>query len=155
MLLGVETRLLSLLYLRLSVTVKWTQAELLHAGVNIYLFPLLFFFYGLYYTDVLSALSVLVTYQLLLENVSSASIILIAIVSLWFRQTNILWVSIFLGGLALCRSVPKGRPRIDSPKSPTFFQVIRASWQHAAAYDPLISEASFEGYPTLFVNSAI
>ncbi|KAL2040465.1 hypothetical protein N7G274_006908 [Stereocaulon virgatum] len=146
LLLGVATRVLSLLNLKLSVSVKRTQTELLHAGVNICLFPLLFFFYGLYYTDVLSALSVLVTYQLLLENASNASMIFVAILSLWFRQTNVLWVSVFLGGVALCRSVPKGCPGIDFPRSPTFFEIIRASWQYAAAYDPPISEASFEDY---------
>ena len=123
----------------------WCVWELVHTTMNVYLFPPLFFFYGLYYTDVLSALSVLFAYQCYLKRQHDL-VILAGLLSLLFRQTNIFWVSIFLGGLALCRIVPKGRSGVQFPSHPTFYDVIEGSWQHAAAYDPLISQACFEGH---------
>lgn len=119
--------------------------ELIHNTLNTYFFPPLFFFYGLYYTDVLSALSVLYAYRCYLAKQSGATALFVGLLSLFFRQTNIFWVSLFLGGLELCRAIPKDRDGTRFPKQPTFRDVIYGSWQYAAAYDPLISQASFEG----------
>lgn len=123
----------------------WSGWELIHTTINVYLFPPLFFFYGLYYTDVLSALSVLYAYRCYLAR-QHTRVMFAGLVSLLFRQTNIFWVSVFLGGLEFCRTVPKGRPEIEFPSQPTFYDVIEGSWQHASAYDPLISQACFEGH---------
>ena len=122
----------------------WAEWELIHTTINIYLFPPLFFFYGLYYTDVLSALSVLYAYRCYLAR-QHVRVLFAGLLSLLFRQTNIFWVSVFLGGLELCRTIPKGRPEIEFPSHPNFHNVIEGSWQHASAYDPLISQAYFEG----------
>ena len=124
---------------------KWAEWELMHTTINVYLFPPLFFFYGLYYTDVLSALSVLYAYRSYLAR-QHVRVMFAGLVSLLFRQTNIFWVSVFLGGLEICRTVPKGRPDIEFPSHPNFYDVIEGSWQHASAYDPLISQACFEGH---------
>lgn len=124
---------------------SWSGWELIHTTINVYLFPPLFFFYGLYYTDVLSALSVLLAYQCYLVK-QPTGVIFAGLLSLLFRQTNIFWVSVFLGGLELCRTIPKGRPEIEFPRQPTFYDVVQGSWQHASAYDPLISQACFEGH---------
>lgn len=124
---------------------SWSAWELIHTTINVYLFPPLFFFYGLYYTDVLSALSVLYAYRCYLAKQQNR-VIYAGLLSLLFRQTNIFWVSVFLGGLELCRRIPKGRPGIEFPSQPTFYDVIEGSWQHASAYDPLISQACFEGH---------
>ena len=123
----------------------WTDWELIHTTINVYLVPPLFFFYGLYYTDVLSALSVLYAYRCYLAN-QRTRVIFAALLSLLFRQTNIFWVSVFLGGLELCRTIPKGRPEIEFARQPTFYDIIEGSWQHASVYDPLISQACFEGH---------
>ena len=123
----------------------WANWELIHTTVNVYLFPPLFFFYGLYYTDVLSVLSVLYAYRCYLAR-QHVRVMFAGLLSLLFRQTNIFWVSVFLGGLEFCRTIPKGRPEIEFPSHPTFYDVIEGSWQHAAAYDPLISQACFEGH---------
>ena len=123
----------------------WAEWELIHTTINIYLFPPLFFFYGLYYTDVLSALSVLYAYRCYLAR-QRVRVLFAGLLSLLFRQTNIFWVSVFLGGLELCRTIPKGQPEIKSPSHPNFHDVIKRSWQHASAYDPLISQAYFEGH---------
>lgn len=124
---------------------NWSGWELIHTTINTYLFPPLFFFYGLYYTDVLSVLSVLYAYRYYLAK-QQTKFIFVGLLSLLFRQTNIFWVSIFLGGLEICRTLPKGRPGIEFPSQPTFYDVIEGSWQHASAYDPLISQACFEGH---------
>ena len=118
----------------------------IHNTINICLFPPLFFFYGLYYTDVLSALSVLFAYQCYLEQCNGWIVLFVGLLSLLFRQTNIFWVSLFLGGLAFCSAIPKGRPSVKFSIEPTFYEVIRSSWQHAYAFDPLVSQASFEGF---------
>ena len=123
----------------------WSSWELIHTTVNVYLFPPLFFFYGLYYTDVLSVVSVLYAYRCYLAK-QKTGVLFAGLLSLMFRQTNIFWVSVFLGGLEVCRSVPKGRPNIEFPSQPTFHDVIDGSWRHASAYDPIISQACFEGH---------
>ena len=124
---------------------SWSAAELVHSAVNICLFPALFFFYGLYYTDVLSAFTVLVAYRCYLDNEHKLWIFLSGVMSLLFRQTNILWVSVFLGGLAFCRSIQKGRPDVEFSNQSTFREMLQVSWKHALAYDPPISEACFKG----------
>ena len=123
--------------------------HLTHTAINVCLFPCLFFFYGLHYTDVLSALSVLFAYQCYLEERKSWNVVLAALFSLLFRQTNIFWGSLFLGGLAFCRALSKSRPGADFPIRPTFYEVISSSWQHACVYDPPFSQASFEGFVLL------
>ena len=124
---------------------SWSGWELIHTTINVYLFPPLFFFYGLYYTDVLSVVSVLYAYRCYLAK-QEIRVIFAGLVSLLFRQTNIFWVSVFLGGLEICRRIPKGRPNIEFPSQPTFYDIIEGSWHHASAYDPLISQACFEGH---------
>ena len=129
----------------------WSPTEVAHAAVNICLFPPLFFFYGLYYTDVLSALFVLLVHKYFLEKRDPAVIIVGGCFSLLFRQTNVLWVGVFLGGLAFCRSIPKGQQDSELSNEPTVLEILQASWRHASAYDPPISEASLEGCLTLSV----
>lgn len=134
-----------MLWTRCKRCPRWSARELIHTGVNIYLFPPLFFFYGLYYTDVLSVTCVLYAYRCYLTEQESR-LIIGGLLSLLFRQTNIFWVSVFLGGLELCRTIPKGRPSIEFPNQPTFHDIIEGSWRHASAYDPTISQACFEGH---------
>ncbi|CAK7206892.1 glucosyltransferase [Sporothrix eucalyptigena] len=86
-----------------------------HSGLNVALFPVLFFFSALYYTDVYSTLAVLLAYRLHLFRVSvSASeplpvwsdllAVLLGFVSLAMRQTNIFWVVVYLGGLEIVQA---------------------------------------------------
>ena len=131
--------------------ITWSPTEVAHAAINICLFPPLFFFYGLYYTDVPSALSVLLVYKYFLEERHFAIIVAGGLFSLLFRQTNVLWVGVFLGGLAFCRAIPKGQQYFELSNEPTFLEILQASWRHASAYDPPISEASLEGCLTLSV----
>lgn len=99
----------------------------------VFAFPMIFFFSGLYYTDVFSALTVMSTYAFWqsslrrergLTKLSLQSLVLLSgLVSLASRQTNIFWIAIFPGGLQLVHTIKK----------------------NARIHDPLISEAYFEG----------
>lgn len=123
---------------------KWTLYELNHAVFNICLFPPLFFFYGLYYTDVISALLVLMTYRFHLQR-ANKRLALAGLASLLFRQTNIFWVSVFLGGLQVNRSLARGRPGVEFPEKSSLIDVMAGSLQHGYLYDPLVSNAHIEG----------
>ncbi|KAL9630276.1 MAG: hypothetical protein Q9164_006499, partial [Protoblastenia rupestris] len=122
---------------------KQSLGESVHSTINILLFPPLFFFYGLYYTDVLSVLSVLMTYYFHYQNEQNW-VVIYALVSLFFRQTNIFWVGIYLAGLQLQRVLPRGRPSIEFPTRSTIWDVIEGSWRHACIFDPLIKDAGFD-----------
>ncbi|KAL8957455.1 MAG: hypothetical protein Q9193_005275 [Seirophora villosa] len=124
---------------------SWSLSELNHAIFNICLFPPLFFFYGLYYTDVWSVLFVLTTIQFYQRRWKRLTIVA-GIASFFFRQTNVFWVSIYLGGSEVMRNLRRGRPGVDFPTTASIMDVMAASWQHSCVYDPLISQASFEDY---------
>ena len=124
-----------------------SSAETFHLGhtaLNICLFPPLFFFYGLYYTDVLSVVSVLCAYHCYLKK-EYVKVIFAGLASLCFRQTNVFWTAIFLGGLELVRTLPRGRPDVEFPRRATLYDVVLGSWNHACVYDPFVSDAYFEG----------
>jgi alpha-1,2-glucosyltransferase len=86
-----------------------TSWYLAHTAMNICLFPPLFFFSGLVYTDVPSVLFVLVSLHLSLLQLSKPSLswglalgeIVAGAWALFFRQTNIFWVAVFPLGLAV------------------------------------------------------
>ena len=111
---------------------------------NVCLFPPLFFFYGLYYTDVISTFSVLLTFYFHMRNEQN-KLVFTGLISLLFRQTNVFWVGLFLGGLELCRVIPKGRPDVEFPRRPSFIDIISGSWSHSCVYDPLMVNSGIEG----------
>lgn len=78
------------------------HARSMHQAMNICLFPPLFFFSALYYTDVISTTSVLVTLWLrtqpslkTMPAIRKSLLFINGIIALSFRQTNIFWVAIF------------------------------------------------------------
>ena len=121
------------------------QQQASHVAANVFLFPPFFFFCGLYYTDVISALTVLFAYHSFLRK-QKLLLVVAGLVSLFFRQTNIFWVSVFLGGLEISRTLRKGQLGVDFPSEPTIHDVVSGSWQKSCIYDPLNSQASFEGH---------
>lgn len=102
----------------------------LHTAVNIGLFPLLFFFSGLYYTDVLSTAMVLCSFLNHLRRIATDSpsvpsdltTIVLGIATLFMRQTNVFWGVVFMGGLEVVHAVKTLRPeRVDQPEATTLF----------------------------------
>ncbi|RAL61259.1 hypothetical protein DID88_010338 [Monilinia fructigena] len=111
---------------RIDLTPRLISADSLHTAVNIALFPPLFFFSGLYYTDVLSTCAVLYLYKQFLEQgerkkiektwKNGAWFYLCGVLALCMRQTNIFWAAIFLGGMEAVRAM-KGIDRLTAPYS--------------------------------------
>ncbi|RMZ87428.1 hypothetical protein DV736_g5354, partial [Chaetothyriales sp. CBS 134916] len=98
--------------------------------------PLIFFFSGLYYTDLFSALTVVITYSFWSASTQATGRMQViyqvlhfafGALSLLARQTNIFWVAIFLGGLQILRTLKNSYPR--------------------QIHDPQVSDAFLEDLP--------
>ncbi|OTA04334.1 GT59 alpha-1,2 glucosyltransferase [Trichoderma parareesei] len=93
----------------------------MHTAFNIALFPLLFFFSGLYYTDVVSTAVVLAAFVNHLRRVgrSHGSLVSDLVTVAWglfaltMRQTNVFWVVVFMGGLEAVHAVKTLRPKFE------------------------------------------
>ncbi|GME63207.1 Alpha- glucosyltransferase alg10 [Neofusicoccum parvum] len=127
-----------------------------HTALNICLFPPLFFFFGLYYTDVPSTFFVLLSYFYALKaqqkegkNMKFSSVIntvVLGVAALFFRQTNIFWVAIFPAGLAVVQALKKSaHPTPEDAKEDTFGDVLRNSLMYMSVYDRPVRYASIEG----------
>jgi alpha-1,2-glucosyltransferase len=131
-----------------------------HSALNAVLFPPLFFFSSLYYTDIASTLSVMVYYIVFLQKsgrfrasvIGSGLQVLLASASLMFRQTNIFWVAIAPLLLEIVSRIDQA-PRVvrDSmhQRSPgfgdTITSVLRTSWKYGAVYSPPTNQAHLDG----------
>lgn len=116
-----------------------------HAVLNISSFPLIFFFSGLYYTDVASVLMVLVTYEAFLRK-QRLAVFFLSASSLWFRQTNIFWVSISLGGLEVVRSLPTSSLEHGFSNGLSTTAADRQLYTYGHIYDAAIDDAQLEDY---------
>ncbi|KAI3574647.1 DIE2/ALG10 family-domain-containing protein [Fusarium oxysporum f. sp. albedinis] len=131
-----------------STRLRNTSQYAVHTALNIAIFPLLFFFSGLYYTDVVSTAAVLVAYLNHLKRIgrdrSSAlndlTTIFLGIVTLFFRQTNVFWVVVYMGGLEAVHAVKTLRPeQVDQPVILTLFRQIKYfAWRYSLGdvHDP-------------------
>jgi alpha-1,2-glucosyltransferase len=122
-----------------------------HSAFNIALFPPLFFFSALYYTDVMSTLTVLLAYGAYLLKpktggsiVTSASAVVVGVVALFFRQTNIFWVAVFPAGLAVVNAL-----KVDAPSTTStnrdITSAIQCSWSEGTIYDCSVQDAGPQG----------
>lgn len=104
--------------------------NLMHTAFNIALFPPLFFFSGLFYTDVLSTCVVLRMYRLLLQQKGSILLYVAGILALMMRQTNIFWVALFMGGLEIVRTIKGINATLieDSPEPQTWKGIITSKF---------------------------
>ncbi|KAK5633485.1 hypothetical protein RRF57_009199 [Xylaria bambusicola] len=110
-------------------------------GINIGLFPVLFFFSGLYYTDPSSTLIVLLAYANHLTRVGAKPpsflndiyTLTLDIVTLAFRQTNIFWIVIYIGGLEIIHAIKALKPApVETPKFQTLSEQLRFyAWRYA------------------------
>ena len=120
-----------------------------HTALNIVLFPPLFFFSALYYTDVFSTVTVLLAYEYFLQE-AYGRVALFSLMALCLRQTNIFWTAVWLGGLATIRvlkisDIGKKEREKDLERRLTWKELIKSSWSKGVLYDPLVSEAWLEG----------
>ncbi|PHH64400.1 hypothetical protein CDD81_4621 [Ophiocordyceps australis] len=105
-----------------------------HTAVNILLFPLLFFFSGLYYTDVVSTAVVAGALLNHLGRVarsrtswaSDLLTIVLGVLALLMRQTNIFFVVVYMGGLEAIHAVKTPGPdREHEPCDMTLWQQLK------------------------------
>ncbi|KOC18167.1 putative glucosyltransferase (Die2) [Aspergillus flavus AF70] len=135
--------------LRKERNTRPSGAWLSHTVLNICLFPPLFFFSGLYYTDILALLIVIEAYNWDLKrsapNASAGPtfvFILLGVAALAFRQTNIFWVAVFFGGLQVIRTLRKSSKTCQSPN---VADIAKGGFKNEL-YDPPVSEASLADY---------
>lgn len=135
-----------------------------HTALNCCLFPPLFFFCGLYYTDIGSTLFVLLFFKHFSDIHSkgpptifqSFCSILLGLAALTFRQTNIFWVAVFPAGLLVYGTLPDKREwvkeKIDRSLSlKRWLQVmIHKSWTCGIVYDPQVRGAWANGVYTWY-----
>ncbi len=137
-----------------------TLTERTHITFNICLYPPLFFFSVLYYTDVLSASCVLATYIVFLQRHQTHHASLqdrswpmetamwgLGLYALLLRQTNIFWVAIFLAGLEVIRVVKHINTTSWDGDSTSIPSIVNGSWEGGKIYDPLVRDARIEGLP--------
>lgn len=150
---------LPLLFLLLS----WTSAarnssHSHHHALNLVLFPPLFFFTALYYTDVASTASVLLFHWAFLKLQGSSTwlriplLTLLGSFSLLFRQTNIFWIAVFPAGLTLVRELDHGHDAVKQSMvrrsegfGDTLYSVAKTSWKMNIVYDAPVADAWLEG----------
>lgn len=134
-------------------TIDW---DAVHTALNICLFPPLFFFSGLYYTDILSTCIVVIAYEHFWKrrSVSSRSVFteaftyLIGVMALLMRQTNIFWVAVFMGGLEITRTF-KGKPFVFQWNEQSawrgYLNDLFIVTRSGAFHDPKLENAGFIG----------
>ncbi|KAK5988111.1 Dol-P-Glc:Glc(2)Man(9)GlcNAc(2)-PP-Dol alpha-1,2-glucosyltransferase [Cladobotryum mycophilum] len=112
---------------KINMTFKIVSPYAMHTAFNIALFPLLFFFSGLYYTDVVSTAVVLVSFLNHLVRVgrdrnsffNDGLTVFLGVCGLVMRQTNVFWVVVFMGGLEAVHAVKSLRPERATQPLPT------------------------------------
>jgi len=122
-------------------------------GISIASFPVIFFFSGLYYTDPASTLVVLLAYANHLSRVGAEQpsllndiySLILGITTLCFRQTNIFWVVVYMGGLETIHVIKTLNPKpIKTPKFPTVAEQVKFyAWRYSLGdiHDPPVSPA--------------
>ncbi|KAE8353959.1 phospholipase D/nuclease [Aspergillus coremiiformis] len=135
--------------LRKERNTRPSGAWLSHTVLNICLFPPIFFFSGLYYTDILALLVVIEAYNWDLKrsapNASASQtlvFVLLGVSALSFRQTNIFWVAVFFGGLQVIRTLRKSSKTCQSTD---VADIAKGGFKNEL-YDPHVSEASLADY---------
>ncbi|KAK3626580.1 glucosyltransferase [Elasticomyces elasticus] len=138
-----------------------------HSALNVVLFPPLFFFSALYYTDVWSALSVVASYAFLSKAyrdeygywLRTLGLVALGLVSLMFRQTNIFWITALPAGIVLVKELDCGHQAIrDSMHrkaegfGDTLYNIAKTSWKMGVIYDPPIRDAWVDDFALTTVS---
>jgi alpha-1,2-glucosyltransferase len=128
-----------------------------HTALNIGLFPLLFFFSGLYYTDISSTVLVAAAFLNHLVRIGQKETtilgdfitIYLGLVSLFMRQTNVFWVVVFIGGLEAVHAIKLLKPEpVPRPQIQTLWGQVKFSlWRYSLGdvHDPPLGRSWPEG----------
>ncbi|KAF2770137.1 hypothetical protein EJ03DRAFT_80564 [Teratosphaeria nubilosa] len=140
---------------------KLHDAVFQHSALNVALFPPLFFFSALYYTDVWSTAFVLLFYSCLLNAhreranpfLRYITLVTVGAASLFFRQTNIFWVSIFPAAVVFVHQLDRGHQAVRSSTNRqvegfggSFYSVAKTSWRFGVVFNLPIRSAKLEDY---------
>lgn len=133
--------------------------EVVHEALNLCLFPPLFFFSGLYYTDVLSTLVIVVAYFAFQRGAGGAYVgggLLaygLGVVGLVMRQTNVFWVGVFLAGMEWVRActemVGKWPDRGGRGRDASLIERALGPYARGELHDPPLEEADPLGTSTI------
>ncbi|KAK0643882.1 DIE2/ALG10 family-domain-containing protein [Cercophora newfieldiana] len=150
----IATRCHALVTARISGRGNGHSSASFHTGLNIALFPVIFFFSALYYTDVVSTLVVLLAYENHLLRVGPQRpdflngiwTVVLGVAALCMRQTNVFWVVVYMGGLEAAHAVRLlSPPPVEPPKGPlSFAEHIRFYvWRDSVGdmHDPQLNAA--------------
>lgn len=130
------------------------SAYSIHTAINIALFPVLFFFSGLYYTDVISTCIVLVAYLNHLRRLKDVQgqpsilndlyTIFLGVFALFMRQTNVFWVVFYMGGLEAVQALRELPVAYEQPALDTWVDQARFFfWKSSigSIHDPPLQDA--------------
>ncbi|KAF1926079.1 glycosyltransferase family 59 protein [Didymella exigua CBS 183.55] len=115
---------------------------------NIASFPPLFFFGGLYYTDVMSTAAVLISYDVFIKRAAKPQwsitddllTVVIGVIAFSFRQTNIFWVAVFPAGLTVIRVLKENGHTAASVTGQGYLGLLQSSWSKGLIYDRSLKE---------------
>ncbi|KID97897.1 Alpha-1,2 glucosyltransferase alg-10, partial [Metarhizium majus ARSEF 297] len=136
-----------------SARLKAISKYAVHTAFNIALFPLLFFFTGLYYTDVISTAVVVGGYLNHLKRVgrdrssfvSDLITVLLGTLALFMRQTNVFWTVVWMGGLEAVHALKTLRPQhVEQPFMTTLTDQVKFyAWRYSVGdvHDPPLNLA--------------
>ena len=123
-----------------------------HTAFNIALFPPLFFFSALFYTDVMSTLVVLLSYSMFLKKTTVSGTVfeqfgafLVGVVALLFRQTNIFWVAVFPVGISVVDALKAEASPGEGSSPITTREILQHSWITGAIHDCAVQDGSLRG----------
>ncbi|KAG6006981.1 hypothetical protein E4U21_006501 [Claviceps maximensis] len=138
---------------RSSARPKTVTTYAIHTAVNIALFPLLFFFSALYYTDVISTAVVVAAFLNHLKRVgrdrsswiSDVVTAFLGIAALSMRQTNVFWIVVWMGGLEVIHAIKTLKPEcVHQPSMATLGAQLKFYFRRSSVgdvYDPSLGLA--------------
>ncbi|KAF1921971.1 DIE2/ALG10 family-domain-containing protein [Ampelomyces quisqualis] len=133
-----------------------------NTALNIALFPPLFFFSALFYTDVWSTLMVLLSYNVFLRKKTAygspfeiISAVVVGLVALLFRQTNIFWVAVFPAGLEVINTLKAEASLGKTSHATNIVEAVQRGWKYGVVQDCAVQEAAFQDYAILLLTVAI
>ncbi|RMZ01843.1 hypothetical protein D0860_07458 [Hortaea werneckii] len=152
-----------------SLHIRQERGLFQHSALNMVLFPPLFFFSALYYTDIWSTLSVVVFYVQMVNahrsNMKATErfvrLVALGLISLTFRQTNVFWITVFPAAVTLVQHLDKGQEAVRGSMyrgvdgfGDSIYSVAKTAWKFEIIYDPPVEESWIDAYANCIVSIA-